>query len=96
MALSLEKWGSSVYESDRAALLLEELSRIDGILFNPPARLTEPEHYYPGIINFSLPPLPGEVLQRILNEKGFCISIRIGLFLQQEKPDRRPAVHGHR
>jgi cysteine desulfurase len=74
MALSLEKWGQDVYRGVEAELILKELAKIDGLRFNPPARLTEPEHYAPAIINFSLPPLPGEVLQRIMNEKGFCLS----------------------
>jgi cysteine desulfurase len=73
MALSLEKWGRP-REPEAGQSLLRELSSIKGIRFNPPARLTEPDHYAAGIINFALPPLPGEVLQRILSEKGFYIS----------------------
>ncbi len=73
MALSLEKWADPS-PSPAAELLLKELSRLGGIRFNPPARLTEPELFAPEIINFSLPPLPGEVLQRILSEKGIYIS----------------------
>ncbi|MDC7223500.1 MAG: cysteine desulfurase family protein [Spirochaetales bacterium] len=74
MALSLEKWGKQVYRGEAAGLLLNKLAELKGIVFNPPARLSEPELYAPAIINFSLPPLPGEVLQRIADEKGFCLS----------------------
>ncbi|MDC7221848.1 MAG: cysteine desulfurase family protein [Spirochaetales bacterium] len=74
MALSLEKWGSEAWKGETAELLLKELSQIKGLLLNPAARLTEQELYAPAIVNFSLAPLPGEVLQRVLNEQGFCIS----------------------
>ena len=75
MAFCLEKWASPsqkknpVYES-----FLNDLKSLKSIIFNPPARITEPHLFVPQIINLSLPPLPGEVLQRVLNEKGFCIS----------------------
>jgi cysteine desulfurase len=76
MALSLEKWGEPAWDSQGSTYktLFDGLKEIGGLVFNPPARQTRPELFVPAIINFSLPPLPGEVLQRILNERGFYIS----------------------
>lgn len=75
MALSLER--GQPPDEEREAFyrsFLEGLARIEGLVFNPPARLTEPEGFVPQIISFALPPLPGEVLQRVLDERGFQIS----------------------
>ena len=73
MALSLEKWGKP-WGREASDFLLSELKGMEKVLFNPPARREEPEHFAPSIFNISLPPLPGEVLQRILNEEGFAVS----------------------
>jgi cysteine desulfurase len=49
--------------------LIEELSRVDGIVFNSPLETTSPY-----ILSISAPFLRGEVLLRYLSEKGVCVS----------------------
>ncbi|MFQ3619509.1 MAG: cysteine desulfurase family protein [Spirochaetales bacterium] len=40
----------------------------------PEDRLLYPDRYSPYIVSIAFPPLPGEVLVRVLNEKGFGVS----------------------
>ena len=77
MASALERWGSPPGEELQriSRILLDGLKdRKEFIHFNPPSRATDSVHYAPQIVNFSMRPLPGEVLQRIMNERGIFIS----------------------
>lgn len=54
--------------------LIRGLSGIDGLMTLPRGvDLTGPD-YSPNILTFSLPPVPGEVLTRVLNDRGIFIS----------------------
>lgn len=54
--------------------LIDQLSKIKDILFFPNGRIENRDLYVPNIINCAFPPLPGEVVVRILDNNGFSIS----------------------
>lgn len=56
------------------ASLLNRLSAIEGLKILPESRLSAPELFAPQIICAALPPVPGEVMVRVLGEAGFMIS----------------------
>jgi len=57
------------------ALLLERLLRIPGCVLLPPRRLDAPESASsPYIVSFSFPPIPSEVLVRLLASEDICVS----------------------
>ncbi len=56
------------------ALLVERLGRIPGCRFAPAEAAREPERYSPYIVSVSFPPIPGEVLVRVMSDRGFAIS----------------------
>ena len=55
-------------------LLLDRISKIPGVEFIDPGYMTEGPQYSPFIILASFPPIPGEVLVRVMNDRGFAIS----------------------
>jgi len=56
------------------ALLLEGVGRIGGALVIPDYSEKQAESYSPSITALSFPPVPGEVLVRVLSDKGFAVS----------------------
>jgi cysteine desulfurase len=75
IALALEKWGRpSAETAENGAWLLGKLAAFDGVRIVPENRLKSPNHYAPGIISLSFPPVPGEVLARVLSESGYAVS----------------------
>jgi len=74
MALSLEKGIPGGMEELSSLFILELRKALPQVVFNPPARETHPEFFAPHIVNFSIPPLPGEVLHRILDIQGMALS----------------------
>ncbi|AEJ61899.1 aminotransferase class V [Spirochaeta thermophila DSM 6578] len=54
--------------------LIEGLCEMKGVQILPEERLTVPERYSPFILTVSFPPVPGEVIQRVLNDAGFAVS----------------------
>ena len=83
MALSLEKWGRP--DTGMTALgrkLLDGLMKVEGAEIVPAARAAAPgdesppghPHYVPAIIAAAFPPIPGEVLARVLAESGYAVS----------------------
>ena len=60
------------------ARLMEGLSEIPGALFIPEQAvektLGEDSHVSPFILKCSFPPVPGEVLQRVLSDRGYAVS----------------------
>ncbi|MCK5249854.1 MAG: aminotransferase class V-fold PLP-dependent enzyme, partial [Spirochaetaceae bacterium] len=84
MAMALEKHGRpSPHVAENGDWLLSELTGQAGLAES--ARVV-PEHrrrsaetrgnYAPGIIAVSFPPIPGEVLARVLSESGYVVSTR--------------------
>ena len=82
MAMALEKHGRpSLHVAENGDWLLSELTGQAGLAES--ARVV-PEHrrrsaetrgnYAPGIIAVSFPPIPGEVLARVLSESGYVVS----------------------
>jgi cysteine desulfurase len=70
----------------RMKSLAEELLRIPGAVIIPGSRLHSPSSYSPYILSLAFPPIPGEVLVRVLGEKGICIST--GSACSSRKKDR--------
>ena len=54
--------------------LIKSIGDIPSARILPPQRLRNRENYSDYILSLSFPPIPGEVLVRVLNEKGFAIS----------------------
>ncbi len=77
MAMALETWGLPGPQSgEKGRMLLKGLAEIPGARIIPAERQESPNHpkYAPSIIPVSFPPIPGEVLARVLAEKGFAVS----------------------
>ncbi|MDA3811886.1 MAG: cysteine desulfurase family protein [Spirochaetaceae bacterium] len=55
-------------------LLISEITDIPSTKILPPERLTDRHNYCDFILSLSFPPVPGEVIARVLNQKGFAIS----------------------
>ena len=73
----------------RAAMetLIGELEGVPDVAVIPADRLSGgAEEYSPFIINLSIPPIPGEVLVRVLEEEGFIVST--GSACSSRKKDR--------
>jgi cysteine desulfurase len=68
MAENLERVRSLTAE------LVSGLSALEGAALIPSSRAKEGERFSPYILNVAFPPVPGEVLVRVLEEEGFLIS----------------------
>lgn len=55
-------------------IITEELTSMDRAEIIPYGRITETEKFSPYILKASFPPVPGEVLVRVLQDRGICIS----------------------
>jgi len=55
-------------------LLIEGIKQIPSAELLPPQRVEKRENYCDFILSLSFPPVPGEVLARVMNEKGYAIS----------------------
>jgi len=55
-------------------ILLENISSCGQCRILPEARVPHPEWFSPFIVSLSFPPIPGEVLVRVMNDRGFGIS----------------------
>jgi len=66
--------------------LIRELSRIQGAVILPQERIEHPQAYSPYILAAAFPPIPGEVLVRVLGERGICVST--GSACSSSKKDR--------
>ena len=56
------------------AYLISELSPMNNCRILPEDRLVHLDYYSPWILSLALPPLPGEVMVRVMDEAGFAIS----------------------
>ncbi len=82
MAMALELHGRpSPSVTENGAWLLDELTSRPGLSGSakivPSARIESPKaakYYAPGIISVSFPPIPGEVLARVLSDAGYAVS----------------------
>lgn len=54
--------------------LVDGIAKIKGAVFLPHEAAEDTEHYVPNILSVSFPPVPGEVLQRVLSDAGFYVS----------------------
>jgi cysteine desulfurase len=78
MTVALERVPQAL-ESSQAArrrmiLLMNGIKEIPGARLLPQERLENDLHFTPWILNCALPPLPGEVLVRVMDEAGFALS----------------------
>ncbi len=76
MALALEKYGRpSPVVAENGAWLLNKLAESAKVIPELRQRSSETRgNYAPGIIAVSFPPIPGEVLARVLSESGYAVS----------------------
>ncbi|OQX29428.1 MAG: hypothetical protein B0D92_03840 [Spirochaeta sp. LUC14_002_19_P3] len=75
MALALEKYACpDPAVAENGAWLLREIRNIPEAKIIPQSRLPDSPLYVPGIIAAAFPPLPGEVLARVLAESGYAVS----------------------
>jgi cysteine desulfurase len=58
----------------RMRFLMDGIQKIPGAQLLPENRREMDDHYTPWILNCTFPPLPGEVLVRVLDEAGFAVS----------------------
>ncbi len=70
--------------------LIKELSLIKDTVFLPEHRIKEPDKFSPYILKVSFPPVPGEVLVRVLQDRGICIST--GSACASKKSNRQRAL----
>lgn len=70
---------------DNEQLWLSGLAGL-GASFLPAERVKNPEKYSPTILSFAFPPLPGEVLTRLLSQEG--VFVNTGSACGKEKKDR--------
>jgi cysteine desulfurase len=72
---SVEKLPENLARADKLCrILIEGLCGCSQCLVLPSSRTADTPGYSPFIISLSFPPIPGEVLVRIMNDKGFGIS----------------------
>ncbi len=82
-------------EAGRRAMqsFIAQLEEIPGAVLNPEGRgQAEAQEFSPYIINVSFPPLPGELVVRVLDEEGFCVST--GSACSSRKKDRFRILEG--
>ena len=75
----LEKYGTPDEQKRKKIInntvwLTEQLKKIRGIKLIPETRDSFNHLFVPGIVSFSVPPVPGEVLARVLDNDGFAVS----------------------
>ncbi len=79
-AAALEDWlgegGDGPGEKPRELMdfLISGLRKLPGCRILPEERAAEPERFSPWILSAAFPPVPGEVLLRVLDGYGICIS----------------------
>ncbi|MFP4365035.1 MAG: cysteine desulfurase family protein [Spirochaetia bacterium] len=54
--------------------LISQISQIQGIKIVPYDRKDSKDGFTPYIISITIPPIPGEVIARVLNDRGFAVS----------------------
>ncbi len=76
MALALELYGQPAHEvRENGEWLLQQLLKMPEVSIIPESRVSVNNPLYvPGIIPLTCPPIPGEVLARVLAESGYAIS----------------------
>ncbi len=91
MAVAAEKRVSQARPEALAArelmgALIEGIRRIRGAWIFPSTRETHDERFSPWILCAGFPPLPGEVVVRVLDSRGFCVAT--GSACSSKKKDR--------
>ncbi|MCL1817688.1 MAG: cysteine desulfurase [Spirochaetaceae bacterium] len=69
-------------------ILLEAMSGCGHCKVLPEARLSNPDGYSPFIVSLAFPPVPGEVLVRVMNDKGYAISTGSACSARKKKDTR--------
>ena len=76
-AMAIERHASAQGRASAAglkSLLIERIRSIEGHRFIPEEVETDPDRYSPFILNVAFPPMPGEVLVRLMSDRGYAIS----------------------
>lgn len=79
MSIALERAAGAVLERlshsrELERFLVERLTAIPGCTLLPESRRGLPDSFSPYIVSAAFPPIPGEVLVRIMSDRGFSIS----------------------
>lgn len=74
--------------------LMKILQDLPAVRLFPKERLLRPEHYSPFILSMAVPPVPGEVLARLLDEEGMAVST--GSACSASEKDRHLKAQGLR
>jgi cysteine desulfurase len=84
---------------ERAKELCERLSSgiaaIEGSVILPESRAAHPEYFSPFIFKAAFPPLPGEVLVRMLDERGFAVSTGAACSSRKQRERHRVLLGMH-
>jgi len=75
LELAIEGMEQNRLQVERAMkVLLSRIQKCRECKVLPEARLNTPSNFSPYIVSLAFPPIPGEVLVRVLNERGFGVS----------------------
>jgi cysteine desulfurase len=79
LGMAIEKWNSQRAEwvdhaRELRVFVLDRISKIPGAAFFDHEYLAPDTRYSPFIVLASFPPIPGEVLVRVMSDRGFAIS----------------------
>ncbi|GAB4222143.1 MAG: cysteine desulfurase family protein [Spirochaetales bacterium] len=75
LEIALEGMESNRLKAERGMnILVDRLGTCKACTVLPETRRVHPEGYSPYIVSLAFPPIPGEVLVRVMNERGFGIS----------------------
>ena len=78
MTLAFENIPGDLEKEEAARMrmqrLMEGIRELPGAVLLPEGRLENAAHFSSRILSCAFPPLPGEVLVRVMDEAGFCIS----------------------
>ncbi len=70
--------GALQQQSERTGVLsqklLDELTQFEGATVVPSSRICRQSDFSPYILNIAFPPIPGEVVVRVLEDEGFLVS----------------------
>ncbi len=80
-------------DADRTKSFVEKLSALSGCTIIPPSRLEKPELFSPYVVQAAFKNIPGNVMLRALDSKGFSISTGSACSAKKNKRPVLEAMH---
>ena len=80
-------------DAERTKSFVEKLSALPGCTIVPPSRLTKPELFSPYVVQAAFSNIPGNVMLRALDSKGFSISTGSACSAKKNKRPVLEAMH---